>query len=173
MLALIISPGVLADDAARHEAELFPGAGQAVRGLNDAGWRVLALLARMDPGRDGAVLFPRLESGLREALRGYGARLTDAIAPEPLSGGMPPDQAAAVFLPALLRRYRAEPAESVVFADSLLALEAAAQLGCRRVLVRTGRGAEAQARGIPSRVLPVAVYTDLGAAVRALCGRDA
>ena len=47
-------------------------------------------------------------------------------------------------------------------------LQAAGAVGCRRILVRTGKGAATQARGIPADLLPVAVHADLAAAVAAL-----
>ncbi len=55
--------------------------------------------------------------------------------------------------------------------DALRDLEAAAAAGCPRVLVRTGNGAETEARGLPERVRPVTVCDDLAAAVDHLLGR--
>jgi D-glycero-D-manno-heptose 1,7-bisphosphate phosphatase len=52
--------------------------------------------------------------------------------------------------------------------DSLRDLEAAKAAGCRRILVRTGGGAAVQGAGLPSHVLPTAVYNDLREAVEGL-----
>ena len=52
--------------------------------------------------------------------------------------------------------------------DQLRDLQAAKAAGVRRILVRTGKGAELQAKGLPDDILPVSVYDDLHSAVEAL-----
>ena len=47
-------------------------------------------------------------------------------------------------------------------------LKAAFHAGCRRILVRSGLGAEALAEGIPDWVRPYAVFDDLAAAARSV-----
>ena len=54
-----------------------------------------------------------------------------------------------------------------VIGDSLRDLEAAAAIGARPILVRTGKGAETAAT-LPERFVTVPVYDDLAAAARAL-----
>jgi D-glycero-D-manno-heptose 1,7-bisphosphate phosphatase len=67
-----------------------------------------------------------------------------------------------------LARFRASPAETPMIGDSLGDLRAAAAAGCKRVLVRTGKGALTQAAGLPPELMPVAVHEDLWSAVDAL-----
>jgi len=69
-----------------------------------------------------------------------------------------------------MARFRISAGETVMIGDSIVDLEAAAAAGCRRILVRSGKGRATQAAGIPGRLLPVAVYEDLAAAVEALLG---
>jgi D-glycero-D-manno-heptose 1,7-bisphosphate phosphatase len=71
-----------------------------------------------------------------------------------------------------LRRYGANPADTPMIGDNLRDLEAAAEAGCPRHLVRTGHGAKVQADGIPPTLLPVRVHDDLAAAITALLGPE-
>ena len=52
--------------------------------------------------------------------------------------------------------------------DQLRDLQAGKSAGVSRMLVRTGKGADLQAKGLPDDILPVSVYDDLHAAVDAL-----
>jgi D-glycero-D-manno-heptose 1,7-bisphosphate phosphatase len=67
-----------------------------------------------------------------------------------------------------MARFRIAPSETVMIGDALVDLEAAAAAGCRRILVRSGKGRATQAAGLPAHVLPVAVHEDLAGAVAAL-----
>jgi D-glycero-D-manno-heptose 1,7-bisphosphate phosphatase len=67
-----------------------------------------------------------------------------------------------------MRRFRIAAEDTVMIGDALSDLEAASAAGCRRILLRTGKGAMAQAEGLPRHVLPVAVCEDLAAAVDSL-----
>lgn len=67
-----------------------------------------------------------------------------------------------------MQRFRAAPQETVFIGDSLIDLQAATAAGCRKILVRTGNGAGAQAKGLPEEVLPVTVAEDLSDAVNRL-----
>lgn len=67
-----------------------------------------------------------------------------------------------------MRRFRIAAEDTVMIGDALSDLEAASAAGCRRILLRTGKGAAAQAEGLPRHVLPVAVCEDLAAAVDSL-----
>ena len=72
------------------------------------------------------------------------------------------------MLIAAIARFGAAPLQTPFVGDSVTDLQAAAKLGCPRHLVRTGHGARTQAAGLPEDVLPVAIHTDLAAAVAAL-----
>jgi D-glycero-D-manno-heptose 1,7-bisphosphate phosphatase len=67
-----------------------------------------------------------------------------------------------------LSHYRVPPQEAVMIGDQLRDLQAGKAAGVRRVLVRTGKGAELQAKGLPDDILPVSVYDDFHSAVDAI-----
>ena len=67
--------------------------------------------------------------------------------------------------------FATSPRHAVMIGDDLRDLEAAARAGCRRILVRTGKGAALERAGLPRHVLPAAVADDLAAAVERLLAR--
>jgi D-glycero-D-manno-heptose 1,7-bisphosphate phosphatase len=67
-----------------------------------------------------------------------------------------------------MQRFRKSPQETVFIGDSLTDLQAGATAGVRRILVRSGKGAQTQAKGLPQEVLPVTVAEDLTDAVNRL-----
>jgi D-glycero-D-manno-heptose 1,7-bisphosphate phosphatase len=69
-----------------------------------------------------------------------------------------------------MAKHGAAPADTVTIGDSLSDLQAAAAAGCRRILVRSGKGRATQAQGLPHDIMPVAVFEDLAAAVDHLLG---
>jgi D-glycero-D-manno-heptose 1,7-bisphosphate phosphatase len=66
-----------------------------------------------------------------------------------------------------LKKFHALPVEAVMIGDAARDLEAAAVLGIRRILVRTGKGRNVESN-LPSALQPVTVYDDLAAAAEAL-----
>ena len=66
-----------------------------------------------------------------------------------------------------LVRYSADAAATPFVGDRADDLKAAFHAGCKRVLVRTGRGRKTLEDGQPSYVQPVSVHDDLAAAVDA------
>jgi D-glycero-D-manno-heptose 1,7-bisphosphate phosphatase len=67
-----------------------------------------------------------------------------------------------------MTHFRIQPADCVMIGDQLSDLQAAKAAGCARFLVRSGKGAQTQASGLPHDILPVAVYDSLMAAALAL-----
>jgi len=175
-LVLLDRDGVLNVDRAdyvKHPGELvlLPGAAAAVARLNAAGYPVAVCTNQSAIGRgifDEAML-RRIHDKLRDELARERATL-DAIfhcpdAPGPVSDCRKP---APGMLIAAIARFGAAPLQTPFVGDSVTDLQAAAKLGCPRHLVRTGHGARTQAAGLPEDVLPVAIHTDLAAAVAAL-----
>ncbi len=176
MLVLLDRDGVLnleREDFVKSPDELamIDGAAEAVARLNEAGWRVAVVTNQSVVGR-GLIdedMLSRIHDELRRRLARSGGRL-DGIFHCP-----DPPWAASEFRkpnPGMLRqalgRFRAEAAATPLIGDSLRDLEAAAALGCPRILVRTGNGAATQAAGLPRRLLPVRVHDDLAAATDVL-----
>jgi D-glycero-D-manno-heptose 1,7-bisphosphate phosphatase len=177
-LVLLDRDGVLnADrpDSVKSPAELLllPGAADAVRRLNEAGRLVVVCTNQGVVGRgviDEAML-DRIHDKLRVELARAGGRL-DALfhcSDSPERPG-PRRKPAPGMLREAMARFRIPANETVMIGDALVDLEAAAAAGCRRILVRSGKGRATQAAGIPARLLPVAVHEDLAAAIEALLG---
>jgi D-glycero-D-manno-heptose 1,7-bisphosphate phosphatase len=153
------------------EFALLPRAGEAVARLNRAGVKVAVVTNQSIVGR-GIVtqeMLARIHETMHAKLARSGARI-DALlvapdAPGSLSERRKP---APGMLREALTRFAAPAGESPMIGDAMRDLEAAAALGCPRILVRTGKGAATQAGGLPDSVLPVAVHDDLWDAVGAI-----
>jgi D-glycero-D-manno-heptose 1,7-bisphosphate phosphatase len=176
MLVLMDRDGVLNEERADFvkspaELQMLPGAASAVARLNEAGHIVAMVTNQSVVGRgliDEAML-ARIHDALREALASAGARLDLLlVCTDPPWAGGPRRKPAPGMLREAMQRFQAAPAETVMIGDSLRDLEAAAAVGAKRILVRTGKGALTQAQGLPAKILPVSVYNDLAEAATAL-----
>jgi len=172
-LVLLDRDGVLnvdREDSVKNPGELvmLPGAAEAVARLNAAG-RLVAVCSNQSVVGRGVIdeaMLERIHEKLAAELARAGARL-DAIfhcSDTPQNAG-PRRKPAPGMLFEAMRRFRIAAEDTVMIGDALSDLEAASAAGCRRILLRTGKGAMAQAEGLPRHVLPVAVCEDLAAAV--------
>jgi D-glycero-D-manno-heptose 1,7-bisphosphate phosphatase len=175
-LVLMDRDGVLNKDRpdsvkSPEELTMIPRAAEAVARLNAAGIKIAIVTNQSVVGRGiiDVAMLERIHSKLHDELARAGARL-DAIfvAPERPDAASERRKPGPGMLREALSRFRASPAETPMIGDSLSDLKAAAAAGCKRVLVRTGKGALTQAAGLPPEVLPVAVHEDLWSAVEAL-----
>jgi D-glycero-D-manno-heptose 1,7-bisphosphate phosphatase len=141
--------------------------------LNGAGHRVVVCTNQSCVGRgiiDGPML-ERIHAALIAELRAAGASIDDIfVAPDPPWAAGPRRKPGTGMLREAMAKHGATPAETVMIGDGLIDLQAAAAIGCRRILVRTGKGRATQAQGLPPDVLPVAVFEDLPGAVDHLLG---
>jgi hypothetical protein len=135
------------------------GAAGGLARLNAA--RAVAVLVE-EGGAGDAGLGARRREQLLDGLARHGARLDEIL------DSAPGATALADAFRTAIRRFNVTPATTPVLAETLPALEAAASLGCRRLLVRTRKGRSAQAQGVPDSVLPVSVHSGLAVAVEAL-----
>lgn len=154
-----------------EELALIPGAAKALRRLNRAGIPVALLTNQSAIGRgwmgwtDLSAIHERLEA----ALLAEGARLDLVlVAPDAPLGAGPRRKPAPGMLIEALAHFAVAAEDAVMIGDDLRDLEAAAAAGCRRVLVRTGKGAALAAAGIPQRLEPVLVHDSFAAAVERL-----
>jgi D-glycero-D-manno-heptose 1,7-bisphosphate phosphatase len=177
MLILLDRDGVLnhdyPDDYVKSPAELIllPGVGAAVARLNARGWPVAVCTNQACIGKgiiDEAML-GRIHDKLYDGLARDGGRL-DALffAPDPPWAQTERRKPGPGMLREAMVRFRTGPQETVFIGDNLTDLQAAAAAGCRRILVRSGKGAQTQAKGIPPELLPVTVAEDLADAVERL-----
>lgn len=161
-----------------EELVLIPGVARAVARLNRAGVTTVVVTNQGGIGRgllDEAML-ERIHAKLDQELARENARLDHILfCPDhPDHPGRPTDhptgrrKPAAGMLREALDRFGAAAATTPLVGDSLRDLEAAAALGCPRILVRTGHGRKTLEAGLPDNVQPVAVYDDLAAVVDAL-----
>jgi len=168
--------GVLNEDRpdgvhAPEELILIPGAAEAVAHLNAAGVRVAVVTNQSVVGRgiiDEAAL-ARIHAYLERELARFGAVLDSIIwCPDPPDRPTERRKPAPGMLREALARFGAEAAATPMVGDSLRDLEAAAAIGCRRMLVRTGKGSATESAGLPATLSPVTVHDDLADAVAAL-----
>ncbi len=172
-LVLLGRDGVINDDRADavktpDELVLLSGSAAAIARLNAAGVKVAVVTNQSAVGR-GHLSVPALErihAELRTRLARDGAHL-DAllVCTDPPGRASPRLKPSPGMLLEALRQFRATADDTPMIGDDLHDLQAAKAAGCRRVLVRTGKGGAVQAAGVPLDLLPVAVHADLAAAV--------
>lgn len=183
MLILLDRDGVLNEEGpdgfvkTPDELILLPGVGKAVARLNARGWKVAVCTNQSCIGR-GIIDEARLtliHDHLRSGLARDGARL-DAIffAPDPPWAASDRRKPGPGMLREAMARFRIGPEDTVFIGDNLIDLQAATTVGCRRILVRTGKGRSMLAKGLPAEVLPVTVADNLTEAVdRLTAAQDA
>jgi D-glycero-D-manno-heptose 1,7-bisphosphate phosphatase len=168
-IVLLDRDGVLNEDRAdyvKHPGELvlISRVGEAIARLNAAGIKVAIVSNQSAIGR-GIISLGMLEQineRLLSELAKAGAKIdlflvcTDAP-------GMPSERRkpAPGMLREALSHFRMVPADAVMIGDQLSDLRAAKAAGVARFLVRTGKGAQTQASGLPADILPVSVYDSL------------
>ena len=177
MLILLDRDGVLnkvyPDDYVKSPDELImlPNVGKAVALLNARGWPVAICTNQACIGR-GIIdegMLSRIHDTLFDHLARDGGKI-DALffAPDPPWAPTERRKPGAGMLREAMQRFRSSPQDTVFIGDSLIDLQAAQKAGCRKILVRSGNGAQVQANGIPPDVLPVTVAEDLSDAVNRL-----
>ena len=175
-LVMLDRDGVLTEERADYvkqpgELRMLPGAAEAVARLNAAGIKTALITNQSVVGRGiiPAEMLERIHAKLRSDLAAAGARLdlilvcTDA--PWGASERRKPSPG---MLREAITHFRISPHEAVMVGDQLSDLRAAQGAGARPILVRTGKGAELLALGLPQDILTVSVYDSVGLAVEAL-----
>lgn len=180
-LVLTDRDGVLNEDRPEgvrrpEELALIPGAAGALRRLNRAGIPVALVTNQSAVGRglisaaELEAIHRRLEAELADAAN---ARLDLILyAPEAPERAAPRRKPAPDMLLEAMARFGVAAEEAVMIGDDLRDLEAAAATGCRRILVRTGKGAALAAAGLPARLQPVELCDSFAAAVDRLLGPE-
>ena len=175
-LVLLDRDGVLNQDRDDYvktpdELVMIAGAAEAVARLNRAGLLVALVTNQSAVGRGiiEAAMLERINQRLMENLARAGAQLDGIfVCPEAPWQASDRRKPGPGMLREALARFRAEADQTPLVGDTLGDLQAATAAGCRRLLVRTGKGAATQAAGLPPEVLPTSVYESLTPAVAAL-----
>jgi len=176
MLVLLDRDGVLNEDRPDHvlnpgQLVMLPGSAEAVARLKAAGHLVAICTNQSCVGRGMIApdMLDRIHDRLRDELARVGARVDLLLAcTDPPWDAGPRRKPAPGMLREALGHFRVPASQTPFIGDSLGDLEAAHAAGCRRILVRTGKGAATQAKGLAADLLPVAVRADLAEAVDAL-----
>lgn len=178
MLVMLDRDGVLNEDRpdfvkSPAELVLIPGAARALSRLNRAGHQVAVCTNQSCVGRGliDAIMLERIHDELRARLQDAGGRL-DAIlvatdAPDGASARRKPGPG---MLLEALAQFAARPEDAVYIGDSLGDLQAAKAAGCKRILVRTGKGKMTEAKGVPAELAPFLVFDDFSAAADHVLG---
>lgn len=153
------------------EFELLSGAPQGIALLNKAHIPVAVVTNQAVVGRGDISLedLHRIHQRMHDLLAEHQARVDQVyvctdVAIEPHYRRKP----ASGMLREALERFDARPEHSPFVGDALRDLQAAASLGCPRILVRTGKGVATEAKGWPVALEPVYIFSDLLSAVQAL-----
>tara|TARA_B100001123_G_C15307864_1_gene1023314 strand:+ start:612 stop:1157 length:546 start_codon:yes stop_codon:yes gene_type:complete len=179
MLLLLDRDGVLNEERRDYvkeprELHLIPGSANAVAELCLAGYRIVVVTNQSCVGR-GIIsegMLAEIHRLLKERVAKAGGRI-DAIlhCPDPPWAPTERRKPGVGMLREALSRFCVSPEDTPMIGDSLVDLQAAAAIGCPRILVRTGSGAETEASGIPPNLSPIDIYPDLASAARELVGK--
>lgn len=174
MLVLLDRDGVINHDRLDSvksiaEWELIPHAPSAIAMLKQAGFKVAVITNQSIVGR-GVISMPELDAihnHMQHQLAEQGAAV-DAIyvcpdAPDAPTIRRKPSPG---MVHEALRDFEAEAAQTPMIGDALTDLQAAANAGCPRYLVLTGKGVSVRDAGIPSELLPVRITAHIGEAAQ-------
>lgn len=170
--------GVLTQERAdyvKHPGELvmIARSGEACAMLNRAQVKVALVSNQSVVGRGiiSADMLERIHAKLRDELAAQGAHLDLVlVCTDPPGAAGPRRKPAPGMLREAMAHFRVSGPEAVMIGDQLSDLRAAEAAGANPVLVRTGKGAELLAKGLPHDIFNLSVYHSLYAAVEELLG---
>jgi D-glycero-D-manno-heptose 1,7-bisphosphate phosphatase len=157
------------------EFQMIDGSAEAIARLNAARHQVAVITNQSVLGRgiiDQAMLDRILEKMTASLARKKAHIDRLYVCPDPPWAATERRKPEAGMLREAMADFAAKPHQTPFIGDALRDLQAAAKIGCPRLLVRTGKGAKTQSDGLPGEVLPVAVHHDLAAAVDAILGTN-
>ena len=157
-----------------EDLELIPGSAAAIAHLNLAGAKTALVTNQSAVGRNliDRDQLNRIHARLDDLLAEHNARLDITI-----SCTDPPWAPTARRKPnpgmvwEATRAFGTSPRDAVMIGDDYRDLEAAGTAGCGSILVRTGKGQNVEATGLPQHISPLLVCDDLAAAVDYLLER--
>ena len=180
-LVLLDRDGVINEDRPegvlrREEFRLLPGALEAIVRLTRAGYKIAICTnqSAIGMGRLAPATLDAIHTDLCKQATAAGGAI-DAIyfAPDVPDAPSERRKPAPGMLLEALAEFEADAASTFMVGDMLRDLEAAERAGCKRILVRTGKGAALEVQGIPTHVQPVTVVADLPAAAEYILTQSA
>ncbi len=158
---------------APNQIELIAGSGEAIARLNRAGIKTALVTNQSAVGR-GLIdenTLEQIHAHLGELLAAEAAHLDIVVyctdPPWAPTARRKPNPG---MIWEAARMLDVFPPNAVMIGDDLRDLVAASRAGCRRILVRTGKGVNIERAGVPRHVQPVLVRDNLAAAVDHLLG---
>ncbi len=171
-LLLLDRDGVICEDLPEGvtrigEFRFLPGVREAIARFTAQGWRVAVITNQSGVAKGLMTLktLAEIHRYMREEIEKAGGRI-DAVyccTDHPERPGLRRKPAPGMLLEALAD-FGAIPEATPMIGDALRDMEAAAAAGCRRVLVRTGKGEATLKQGFSPAVEPVLICADLAAA---------
>lgn len=151
-----------------HEFQFVPGALDALRALREAGWRVVVVTNQAIVHRNVVAreVVDDINQRMRETVEWHGGRI-DAVLYCPHK----PEEGCACRKPrpGLLLQAAAQfnlPLDQCyLVGDALTDIQAGRAVGCRSIMVRTGRGAQQSPSTQPLALRPHQIAADLSGAV--------
>lgn len=174
MLVLLDRDGVINKDLPQgvlspEKFEMFSYVPSSLALLKQAGFK-LAIVTNQSAIGSGLLTEETLEkihTGLQDKLLSAGAMIDRFYfcpdSPDKPTHRRKPNPG---MLEEALHDFKADPKHTPVVGDALRDLEAAAKIGCPRILVKTGKGEKTLEKGIPSHLHPVTIVRDLEEAAR-------
>jgi histidinol-phosphate phosphatase family protein len=158
-----------------RDFRLLPGAAEAVRSFNEAGWHVVLVTNQSGIGR-GYFTWETLNSihqRMTDELAAAGARVDGIyICPHRPDEECDCRKPKTGMFEQAMRDLGKPPGPCAVIGDNITDLEPGQELGCTTVLVETGYGAEHVANRAAWAFVPDAVLPDLRAAAEWLLSRE-
>jgi D-glycero-D-manno-heptose 1,7-bisphosphate phosphatase len=146
---------------------MLPGAAQAVKCLNDAGFKVAVVTNQGAVGRGELTLegLEQIHQELQRLIGLEGGRL-DRIyyCPDTTIEPHRRRKPAPGMVLEAMADFACTPAETLVIGDALRDLEAAWAAGCQSILVRTGKGQATEQALHTNPMQPTSIFDDLTAA---------
>jgi len=176
MLVLLDRDGVINRDAKRgilrvEDFHIFPQALEAIAALTKAGFDIAICTnqSAIGCGNLAQETLNEMHAILQNEAAKLGGKI-DAfyVAPDKPEAATHRRKPGPGMLLEALERFNAKAAETFMVGDMLRDLEAAHAAGCKKILVRSGKGSDTETKGIPEHLQPVTIVEDLLAASRVI-----
>jgi D-glycero-D-manno-heptose 1,7-bisphosphate phosphatase len=176
MLVLLDRDGVINRDAPEgilrtEDFHIFPQALEAIATLSKAGFRIAICTNQSAVGRgilSQTTLDAMHEILCQEAMKHGGKIDAVYVAPDVPDAATDRRKPGPGMLREALTAFDANPAETFMVGDMLRDLEAAHAAGCKKILVRSGKGAYTESKEIPKYLQPVIIVENLLEASRVI-----